>query len=212
MIYGYVRVSTHEQNNESQKNSISRYCMDHKLMIDEWIELEMSSRKSSAERRIDELLDKLKPDDMIITSELSRLGRSIKETLNTISVVIKKKKARLILIKQNIDIHAKNENDISNKILITVFSMLAELERDFISERTKAGLQARKAKGIILGKPKGVLQSSKYDQDKDKIFDLYKLGVPLSKIIEMHLGYGKYFSLKEYIDKRYKPDTLPQAS
>ncbi len=212
MIYGYVRVSTHDQNNESQKNTISRYCMDKKLMVDEWIELEMSSRKSSAERRIDELLDKLKPDDMIITSELSRLGRSIKETLNTISVIIKKKKARLILIKQNIDIHAKNENDISNKILIMVFSMLAELERDFISERTKEGLKARKAKGIILGKPKGVLQASKYDQDRERIFDLYKMGVPLNKIIEMHLKYGKYSSLKEYIDKRFKPDDLPQAS
>lgn len=212
MIYGYVRVSTHEQNNESQKNSISRYCMDHKLMIDEWIELEMSSRKSSAERRIDELLDKLNPDDTIITSELSRLGRSIKETLNIIEVITKEKQARLIMIKQNINMHAQDKNDISNKVLVTVFSMVAELERDFISERTKAGLQARKAKGIILGKPKGVLQSSKYDQDKDKIFDLYKLGVPLNKIIEMHLGYGKYFSLKEYIDKRYKPDTLSQAS
>lgn len=93
-----------------------------------------------------------------------------------------------------------------------VFSMLAELERDFISERTKEGLKARKAKGIILGKPKGVLQASKYDQDRERIFDLHKMGVPLNKIIEIHLKYGKYSSLKEYIDKRFKPDDLPQAS
>ena len=92
MIYGYVRVSTHDQNNESQKNTISRYCMDRKFIVDEWIELEMSSRKSSTERRIDELLDKLKPQDIVITSELSRLGRSIKETLNTIEAIIKEKK------------------------------------------------------------------------------------------------------------------------
>lgn len=83
MIYGYVRVSTQDQSVESQKNSISRYCIDQKMMVDEWIELEMSSRKSTAHRRIDELLDKLAPNDIIITSELSRLGRSIKETLNT---------------------------------------------------------------------------------------------------------------------------------
>lgn len=86
MIYGYVRVSTQDQNVESQKNSISRYCIEQKLMVDEWIELEMSSRKSTAMRRIDELLDKLSPDDIVIVSELSRLGRSIKETLNTIGV------------------------------------------------------------------------------------------------------------------------------
>jgi DNA invertase Pin-like site-specific DNA recombinase len=58
MIYGYVRVSTHEQNLESQKNMISRYGMDHKFIVDEWIELEMSSRQSTAKRHIDELLEK----------------------------------------------------------------------------------------------------------------------------------------------------------
>lgn len=80
--------------------------------------------------------------------------------------------------------------------------MLAELERDFISERTKEGLRARKAKGIKLGKPKGVIQASVYDKDKEKIFHLYNLGVPVNKIIETHLDYGKYTSLKNYIEKR----------
>ena len=65
MIYGYVRVSTQAQSVDSQKNSISRYCIEQKLMVDEWIELEMSSRKSTELRRIDELLDKLSPDDMV---------------------------------------------------------------------------------------------------------------------------------------------------
>ena len=84
MIYGYVRVSTQDQNVESQKNLISRYCVDHKLMVNEWIEVEMSSRKSTKARRIDELLNRIQPQDTLIVSELSRLGRSIKETLNTI--------------------------------------------------------------------------------------------------------------------------------
>ena len=88
MIYGYVRVSTHDQNIENQKNTISRYCIDQRLMVDEWFELEMSSRKSTSMRRIDELLDKLSMNDIVITSELSRLGRSIKETLNTIDVIV----------------------------------------------------------------------------------------------------------------------------
>ena len=79
MIYGYARVSSHDQNIDSQKNLISRYGVDHKWMVDEWIELEMSSRKSTIQRRIVELLEKLNPGDIIITSELSRLGRSIKE-------------------------------------------------------------------------------------------------------------------------------------
>lgn len=136
MIYGYVRVSTQDQNVDSQKNVISRYCIDQKIMVDEWIELEMSSRKSTAMRRIDELLEKLSPNDMIISSELSRLGRSIKETLNTIETIVHDKKSRLILIKQNLDLNPNAKNNVANKVLITIFSMLAELERDFISERT----------------------------------------------------------------------------
>jgi DNA invertase Pin-like site-specific DNA recombinase len=201
MIYGYVRVSTHDQNVESQKNLISRYGMDHKWMIDEWIELEMSSQKSTLQRRIDELLEKLKPQDIVITSELSRLGRSIKETLNTIETIVNKKQVRLILIKQGLYINAKDKNNLTNKVLITIFSMLAELERDFISERTKEGLRARKEKGIKLGKPFGVIQSSMYDKDKEKILHLHKIGVPIQKIIDTHLKYGKYISLKNFIEK-----------
>lgn len=202
MIYGYVRVSTNEQTVESQKNLISRFCVEKKLIVDEWIALEISSRKSTKQRRIDELLEKLSPNDVVISSELSRLGRSIKETLNTIEAIVEERQARLILIKQNIDINPNDNKSLANKVLITIFSMLAELERDFISERTKEGLRARVAKGIKLGKPKGVVQASMYDKDKDKILHLFQLGVPFKKIIDTHLGYGKYLSLKSYIEKR----------
>ncbi|MDR2723813.1 MAG: recombinase family protein [Holosporaceae bacterium] len=202
MIYGYVRVSTQDQNINSQKNLISRYCIDHKIMIDEWIELEMSSGKTTVLRRIDELLDKLSPNDTVIASELSRLGRSIKETLNTIEIMVQAKKARLILIKQDLDLNPNAKNNVANKVLITVFAMLAELEKDFISERTKEGLKARAAKGIKLGKPKGTIQSSMYDGDSDKIMHLHRLGVPIQKIIGIHLGYGKYISLRDFIAKR----------
>ena len=203
MIYGYVRVSTQDQTVDSQKNSISRFCMDQKMMVDEWMELEMSSRKSTAHRRIDELLNKLSPNDIVIASELSRLGRSIKETLHTIETIVEDKKARLILIKQNLDLNPTTTANLANKVLITIFSMLAELERDFISERTKEGLRARVAKGVKLGKPKGVIQASMYDKDKEKILHLDQLGVPIQKIIRTHLGYGKYLSLKEFM-RKYK--------
>lgn len=202
MIFGYIRVSTTDQNLDGQKNLISRYCIDHKLMVDEWIELEISSRKTVEQRRITELIDKLNSNDIVIASELSRLGRSIKETLNIIETIIEKKQSRLILIKQSLDLNPNDRNNITNKVLITVFSMLAELERDFISERTKEGLKARAEKGIKLGKPKGVIQKSMYDKDSDKILELYQLGVPINKIIDTHLKYGKYISLKNYIEKQ----------
>lgn len=166
MIYGYVRVSSAHQSKDSQMNLISRYCVDHKIGIDEWISLEMSSQKSVRKRKITELLERLQPGDIVMVSELSRLGRSIKEVLATVETMIENKKSRLILVKQNLDIDPNNKKDLTNKILITIFSMMAELERDFISERTKEGLRARKAKGIKLGKPKGTIQSSIVQQLK----------------------------------------------
>ena len=132
----------------------------------------MSSRKSTAQRRIDELLNRLLPNDIVIASELSRLGRSIKETLHTIESIVNEKESRLVLIKQGLDLNPKDQNNVANKVLITVFSMMAELERDFVSERTKEGLRARVAKGVKLGKPKGTLQDSMYDKDQEKILAL----------------------------------------
>ena len=113
------------------------------------------------------------------------------------------------MIKQGLDIDPKNHQDVMTKVLLTVFSLMAELERDFVSERTKEGLRARKERGVILGKPKGVIQSSIYDKDHDKIMHLKRIGVPLNTIIDVHLKYGRYLSLKNYIAKRIAVPQLP---
>lgn len=202
MVLGYIRTSTADQSADGQKSLIARYVVERKMIVDKWIEVEVSSRKSAEKRKITELLDKVSAQDTVIVSELSRLGRSIKEVLQIIEELIQVKGCKLILIKQNLHLDPSNQHDMTNKVLLTIFSMVAELERDFISERTKEGLRARKEMGIKLGKPKGVIQKSIYDQDKEKVFQLHKLGVPLNTIIKTHLGYGKYLSLKEYIQKR----------
>lgn len=204
MLFGYVRVSTQDQDVENQKNLISRYCSDRKIGFPEWIDIEISSRKSTQARRIDELISKLNEDDIVIASELSRLGRSIKETLNIIDTMVKDKKARLILIKENIDLNPHNLDDMQNTILITTFSMLAKLERDFISHRTKTALRARISKGIKLGKPVGTIQKTIFDDDEDKIFHLLELGVPVKKISRMYLKYGTDEALRYFIKTRRK--------
>lgn len=208
-VYGYIRVSTNEQNTDSQKNIISRYCIDHRLLVDEWISIEKSSRSSTEQRRIEELITKIEIGDIVIISELSRLGRSIKEVLDIIERLTLIGKVRLVLVKQNIDLDPNNQKDIANKVLITMFAMMAELERDFISERTKEGLAALKARGVILGKPKGTIQVSMYDKDRSRIMELYEMGVSINAIIQKHLHYGKYLSLKKYIQKIQKKNTAP---
>ncbi len=90
----------------------------------------------------------------------------------------------------------------------SIVRQIENLNCEFISECTKEGLRARAAKGIKLGKPKGVLQKSMYDKDKEQIFHLHALGVPIGKIISTHIKYGKYWSLKNYIEKRYKPNEM----
>ena len=202
MIFGYTRVSKNDQHLDSQKSVIARFIVERKWIIDEWIEVEMSSRKSVKKRRVSELLDKVNHGDIVITSELSRVGRSIKEIFETIEILIKEKRCRLILIKQGLDLDPTNQNDMTNKILLTFFAMMAELERDFISERTIEGLRARKEQGMKLGKPKGVIQKSMYDSHKIQIAELHQLGVPLNTIIKTHLQFGEYQSLKNYIEKR----------
>ena len=98
IIFGYVRVSTSAQSVESQKSPIARYLVEHRWTLDEWIEVEMSSRRTAGQRRLPELLTKVAAGDTVIVSELSRLGRSLREVLALIEELIYQKRCRLILV------------------------------------------------------------------------------------------------------------------
>ena len=105
---------------------------------------------------------------------------------------VNQKRCRLILDKQGLDLDPQNYRDMTHKILLTIFAMLAELERDVASERTKEGLLARREQGIVLGKPKGVVKQFMYDADRERILHLHvlhlhALGVLLATIVDMHL-------------------------
>src|SRR5210317_773345 len=104
----YLRVSTDEQDLENQRLEIENYAHANNLDIDEWIEVEVSSRKKTKERRIDRLIQKLRRGDKLIVSELSRLARSMRETHNII-YDLSKKKVELHVIKQNLI--TKGDND-----------------------------------------------------------------------------------------------------
>ena len=199
MTIGYIRTSTDKQTTSNQRNEILEYSNRNKFHIDEFIEVEMSSRKSIEERKID-LLQKLNEGDTIISSELSRFGRSISELLSLVAELTAKK-ITLIFVKQNMVLDINNTNDIANKVLLSTFALLAELERDFISLRTIEALKAKKAQGIILGKPKGIIQSSIFDEHKEIIIERLGHGVSISKI-SAKLGVGTRQSLNTYIKKR----------
>lgn len=196
-VFAFLRASTGKQDLNNQKLAILEYAQQHNLKVDEVVEITISSRKTSKQRRIDELLDRLNDADTLIVTELSRLGRSTSEVIALINELLQRN-IRVIILKQNLDIA---QHDMSSKIIVSLFSLFAELERDLVSMRTKEALAAKKANGVILGKPTGTIQSSKFDKDRERIEDLLALGLSVRKIAN-HLGYSNHIGLNTYIKKR----------
>jgi len=200
-IYGYLRTSTDKQEIKNQKLEILEFGRKEDLKIDDFIEIQISSRKTTKERRIDELLRKLEEGDTLIATELSRIGRSTVEVITIINELIEKG-VDIVIVKQNLKINASNKNDMTSKVMITMLSLFAELERDLISQRTKEALKTKKAQGQILGKPVGTIQGSIYDKDRDRIIELLGLGLSVQKIAQKHLGLKYSSSLNNYVMKR----------
>lgn len=199
LTLGYIRVSTDVQAVTNQKLEILEYCRVRDLNVDKWVELTISSRKSSEERKFDELLN-LSKGDILISTEISRLGRSTSEVLNLVNQILKNE-ARIIFTKQNLDLSLSNKNDMVTKIVLTIFSMLAELERDIISLRTKEALASKKQQGISLGKKAGIIQESIYDKKKDEILLLLSKKISVVDISRI-IGIGKPRSLMIYLNRR----------
>lgn len=195
----YLRASTDKQDLRNQKLEILEYAREKRLHVDEFIQLTISSRKDRRQRRIEEVMEILTAGDILIVTELSRLGRSTGEVITLINELITFQ-IRVIVIKQNLDLH--HQQDMTAKVMITLFSLFAELERDLISLRTKEALAAKKAQGIQLGKPQGTVQTSVYDKDRSRIVELLRLGLSARKIAEQHLTYGHPSSLSYYINTR----------
>lgn len=200
-IIGYLRTSTDKQEINNQRLEILEYARKEGLLVCDFIEAQVSSRKSLDERKMDELFEKLNSGDTLIVTELSRIGRSTIEVLGIVKELVQNG-VDIVFIKQNLKINASNNNDMVSKVMITMFSLFAELERDLISHRTKEALRSKKAQGQVLGKPKGTVQVSIYDEHKERITELLSLGVSVRKIATLHLGLKHYNNLNEYINKR----------
>ena len=172
----YLRVSTRSQDLANQKLAILEFSQKRRFPVDQFIESRISSRKSPLERRIDEMLGTLQPGDRLLVSELSRLGRSLSQVIQIVETLVRRK-IRFIAIKEAIEFDG--QQDLRTKVMIALFGLFAEVERDLISERTKEGLAAAKAKGKRLGRPKGALGTSRLDGKEQDIRAL--LGKDVSK-------------------------------
>ena len=150
MIYGYIRTSTDKQNNENQHFEIEQFAKNNNITIDKWVQETISSKKSLDERKLGKLLKKIKQDDIIIASELSRLGRNLLQVMSILHHCMNIG-CQVWTIKDNY----KLGSDIQSKVLAFAFGLSAEIERNLISQRTKRCLERLKAEGKHIGRQKG---------------------------------------------------------
>ena len=198
-VYAYCRVSTSDQDTDNQRLEILEYARKNNFKVDDFIAIEVSSRKDKKTRRIDELMERLNSGDTLIVSELSRLGRSVGQ-LSTMVDELVSNKIKFVAIKEGISLNGNGKKDIQTTALVSCFSMLAEIERQLVSERTKAGLQAARAKGKLLGRPKGSTGKSILDGKEEFIKSELKYGVAKSAIArKLEVSRG---SLVNFINSR----------
>lgn len=180
-IIAYLRVSTTGQDLNSQRLAILDYAQKNQLQIDQFIQVQSSSRKSMKERSIEQLFSAVQSGDLVLVSELSRLGRSVGQIIQLLDELIKLK-VKFIAVKENIQLDGKQ--DIQTKMMVTMFGLFAEIERDLISERTREGLQNARDKGKSLGRPKGV-GKSKLDGKETEIKILLDKNIPKASIAKI---------------------------
>ena len=180
MTYGYIRVSTDNQTVENQRFEIKNFCKRNNLKVDGWIEETISGTKNYSKRRLGALLKKVTKGDMIICSELSRLGRSLFMIMDILNICMTKE-CQVWTIKDNYRLG----DDISSKVLAFAFGLSAEIERNLISQRTREALARKKAEGVVLGRPKGrktALEKHKLYPKRELISQLLQEGVSKRQI------------------------------
>jgi len=179
-VIGFLRVSTDGQDTEKFKNDILRFANDKHIGPVEWVEETVSGTVDWRQREIGRILSELQPGDILITPEISRFARSLLQILQIIEVA-KKKNIAIYALKGNWQLNGNMES----KVMLAVLGLVAEVERDLISMRTREALAARRAAGVQLGRKKGP-GKSRLDQYKAEIVALLRNG-----------------SAKSFVAKRY---------
>lgn len=196
-IFIYIR------NNENNQ----KYTQDQITIIEKYLEknnitnfknIEINISTPSEEKNILELLKNCQMNSTIVVSNLNVFGRTIETILEIVKFLLANK-IRIIVVEQNLDLI--DDKDMLTQMILGVISMTVGLEKDLMSLRTKEALAAKKLDGMSLGKPKGTIQKSKFDMQRDKIEELLTVGLSVRKISKL-LGYNNHIGLNNYVKKR----------
>jgi DNA invertase Pin-like site-specific DNA recombinase len=196
-IFIYIRNNENNQKyTQDQKDLIGRYLEKNNITNFKNIEINIST--PSEEKIILELLKNCQMNSTIIVSNLNVFGRTIETILEIVKFLLTNK-IRIIVVEQNLDLI--DDKDMLTQMILGVISMTVGLEKDLMSLRTKEALAAKKLDGMSLGKPKGTIQKSKFDLQRDKIEELLAVGLSVRKISKL-LGYNNHIGLNNYVKKR----------
>jgi len=194
MNYGYLRVSTAHQVLDNQKNEISNFAESKNLTIDYWVVEVVSGTKKERDRKLGNLIKKLKSGDTLIITEISRLSRSLTEVMSIMGKLLEKH----VTLYSTKDRYVF-DNSINSKVLCFAFGLVAEIERNLISARTREALALRKARGVKLGRPKGyTFKANILSKNMDEICKMKSSGVSIKSICDQYgvsrTTYYRFFS------------------
>ncbi len=196
-IFTYVRKNeNNEKYTQEQIELINKYVTKQNIQVSKNIEITIST--PSEEKNILELLKNCEKNSTIIVSNLNVFGRTIETILEIVKFLLTNK-IRIIIVEQNLDL--LDDKDMLTQMILGVISMTVSLEKELMSLRTKEALTAKKLDGMALGKPKGTIQKSKFDLQRDKIEELLSVGLSVRKISKL-LGYNNHIGLNNYVKKR----------
>lgn len=182
MVYAYIRVSTEMQTYSSQEFEIRKYCENHNIVIDKWVSESVSGTKSFEKRILGRMIRKMRKGDMLICTEISRLGRNMLMIMSILNIC-SSKGISIHSIKDNFDL----SDNINSKIIAFAFALAAEIERILISERTREALALKRQSGVRLGRPPGSSRKKVTVYNEwDKIIEMIALGTPLTKVAKKY--------------------------
>jgi len=199
MNYAYLRVSTNQQDIENQKLGITEYAVARNILIDEFVEDIVSGTKDWQKRTLGNIIDSAQAGDVLLFSEISRIARSTLQCLQVLQIAADKK-IIIHIVKQQMVL----DNSLNSKIIATTLALASEIEREFISMRTKEALKKAKEKGKILGRPKGSQSTNAtLATNHEQIENLLRDKVSLSAI-------GRMMKVDRKTVSRYVQKHLPK--
>jgi len=196
-VVSFIRVNkNNDEYTNAQAYGIAKYLKENNLQLDKNIEVEVNLPQD--ESNINEILKTCKEGCSVIVYDINVFGRTTLSILNNIKFLLNHG-VRIISAKQNLNFISND--DMVTSMILGVIEMTIDLEKDLMSLRTKEALTAKKLEGVSLGKPKGTIQKSKFDIQRDKIEELLSVGLSVRKIAKV-LGYSNHIGLNNYVKKR----------